>query len=566
MNPLAVVARAVSRPVLRATAQPGYRIDDYLEWISQMPLVQTTMSGNREELSTDFLGLVAQAYRNNGVVFACILTRMMLFGEMRFAFQQLRGGTPGDLFGTPDLSILESPEPGMTTGDLARRTLLFADLGGTGFIVRRPGRLRTLRPDWTTIVIGSSVKDTSTGPPGIDSELAGVIYHPGGRNSSAAPQTFLASELAVFAPIPDAMSRYTGMSALTAVRREVMGDSAATTHKQKFFENAATPNMIVKLGPGLPTIEKARQWIELFEQEHEGSFNAYRTAYLGAGMEAEAVGKDMQQLDFKATQGAGETRIVAAFNLHPTVVPMSEGLAGSSLNEGNFSSASRLVGDKFLRPNWGDLAGSVQRIVPAPAGSRLWFDDRGVAFLAEAVKDRADVFLKQATATRTLTDGGFKPASVIAAVSAEDITRLEHTGLVPVQLQAPGAGQEPGAMGLYRPVDGAMAAFPEYFAQAGATPPVIGQVRALQTFWPTSGAARGRHVEAGELIAANDPAVLLFGQFFEPVASAPIALLGSGQSAEVRCRACGRLLAEQATAPYRFTCWRPGCKTVTEAA
>ena len=45
----------------------------------------------------------------------------------------------------------------------------------------------------------------------------------------------------------------------------------------------------------------------------------------------------------------------------------------------------------------------------------------------------------KAQTIRTLTDGGYEPESVIAAVEAEDITLLKWTGLVSVQLQPPGS-------------------------------------------------------------------------------------------------------------------------------
>jgi hypothetical protein len=74
---------------------------------------------------------------------------------------------------------------------------------------------------------------------------------------------------------------------------------------------------------------------------HAGVANAYKTLYLTAGADATVVGKDLQQLDFKVVQGAGETRIAAAAGIHPVIVGLSEGLAGSSLNAGNFAAARR---------------------------------------------------------------------------------------------------------------------------------------------------------------------------------------------------------------------------------
>jgi HK97 family phage portal protein len=51
---------------------------------------------------------------------------------------------------------------------------------------------------------------------------------------------------------------------------------------------------------------------------------------------------------------------------------------------------------------------------------------------------------------------------------------------------------------------------------------------------------------------------------FSPPQAIPDALPIQGRSAEIRCLKCNRLLAEVASAPYRFTC--PKCKTVNEMA
>jgi hypothetical protein len=63
----------------------------------------------QEEITGEFGSLVQQAYKQNGVVFACMLVRMLLFSEARFQFRQMRGGRPGDLFGTPGAELLEKP-------------------------------------------------------------------------------------------------------------------------------------------------------------------------------------------------------------------------------------------------------------------------------------------------------------------------------------------------------------------------------------------------------------------------------------------------------------------------
>jgi hypothetical protein len=43
---------------------------------------------------------------------------------------------------------------------------------------------------------------------------------------------------------------------------------------------------------------------------------------------------------------------------------------------------------------------------------------------------------------RTLVDGGFETQSVIDAVTSGDLSRLQHSGALSVQLQEPGATTE----------------------------------------------------------------------------------------------------------------------------
>lgn len=488
---MSLIRSLIAAPRMRAT--PGsFSLDDYLMWLraAGFPLLNQTWSANREVIEGDFAGLVRGAYQSNGVVFACLLTRFMLFSQARFQFQQLRGGQPGDLFGTPDLRLLENPEPGMTTADLLTVAMLDADLAGDWFGIRRPGRVKRLRPDWTAVLVGSRNRDVENPGSDPDAEVVGYAYSVNGPYATGETWTFLPEEVAHFFPIRDPLARYRGMPLPTAVLREIAADSAATLHKRQFFENAATPNLVVKFPPALQKA-KAQEYIDVFEQEHTGALNAYRTMYLLGGAEAQAVGTDLKQMDFKATQGAGETRIAAAMNVYPTIVGLSEGLQGSSLNAGNFGAARRLQADKMLRPAWGNISGTLETIVPPPAGSRLWVDERHVPFLREDVKDAAEIISIEATAMRTLGDGGWDHDAVVDAVTSGDLRRLrgQHSGLVPVQLQAPGS-EGPGA------------------------------VAARIAFHPSSGDWTGSEVERGELFAADHPLVASFPSLFERASGA----------------------------------------------
>jgi hypothetical protein len=428
--------------LLRATRQPrpAARYDDFHVFGGNQYWnnVLTTWEPEREGIGSDFVTLVNGAYKGNAIVAACELTRMALVSEAR---PQWRNRDRMNLYGNPDLGVLERPWPGGTFRQLASRMVLNADMAGTAFVARRaerPDRLMVLRPDWVEMVLGSDMEPGEAGF-AMDADLLGVLYYPGGKGGGREAVPLLADEVAVWAPQPDPLAAYRGVSWMTAAGREVEADIAASTHKLAFFENGATPQLIVSFGPEVKKTD-FQEWVRKFEMSHKGVRNAYKTLAIGAGATVHAVGKDLQQLDFKTVQGAGETRIAAASGVHPVVAALSEGMAGSSLNAGNFRAACRLVADRTLRPLWGGLFAALETIVPPPdSRSELWYAEKEISFLQEDRKDAAEIQSIKAMSIATLIREGFTADSVKAAVEGEDMGLLIHTGLVSVQLQPPGS-------------------------------------------------------------------------------------------------------------------------------
>jgi phage portal protein BeeE len=231
------------------------------------------------------------------------------------------------------------------------------------------------------------------------------------------------------------LSRFRGMSWITPVLREIQADGLATRHKGKFFENAATPNMAVSLKETISP-EAFAAFKEQFRQRYAGTDNAYETMLLN-GADMTVVGADMKQLDFKATQGAGETRMCAAGGVPPIIVGLSEGLQASTYS--NYGQARRKFGDHWARPSWRDAAGALGSILQKPAGAKLWYDTRDIAFLQEDEADAAQIHAQNAQTIKTYVEAGFTPASAVLAVNTGNETLLEHTGMVSVQLQDPNA-------------------------------------------------------------------------------------------------------------------------------
>jgi phage portal protein BeeE len=384
-----------------------------------------------EKIENNFRGYIDGIYKANGVVFSCIAARQLLFSEARFQFRRLRRGRPGDLFGTESLKLLERPWENGTTGDLLTRAILDVDLAGNFYAVRRGNAVRRLRPDWVEIILG-----TRTGSD-IDLEVAGYAYQEGGPASGNDATFLLPETVAHFAPLPDPNARFRGMSWLSPVLGDIMGDSAATTHKTNFFHNGANLGYVVTMDPqGKLNPEAVQRYAAQFNAGHDGLENAYKTLFLTAGADVKVVGTNLKDLDMKAVQGAGETRICAAARVPPIIAGFSEGLESATYS--NYGQARRAFADLTMRPLWRGMAGALVSIIDVPPDAELWFDDRDIPFLQEDLKDAAEIQqMESATITQYVREG-FTPESAIAAVQNHDNSLLVHTGLVSVQLQEPG--------------------------------------------------------------------------------------------------------------------------------
>ena len=420
-------------------------IDDYAQALqeslgygswSSLGMTQTQPGQAAERAPSDFPGY-ATLFATNPVIWACMAARQDVFSATRFLWQRLNKGRPSEMFGSSDLRLLEEPWVGGTTQDLLARVIQDADLAGNSYWTRSDeGDMVRLRPDWVQIVLEH--RKFRGGDMGY--KRLGYLY----QEPDGDPVPLLVDEVVHFAPKPDPLASFRGMSWLTPILRESANDNLMAAHKRRYMENAATPNLVVRLAREV-TPEAFEKFKAKMDAGHRGVENAYKTLYLGGGADVTVAGSDFRQLDFSSVQGAGETRIAAAAGVPPIIVGLSEGLKAATYS--NYGQARRRFADGTVHPLWQNAAGSFQRLVAPPGGGsgsvRLWYDARDVPFLREDRKDAAEIQGVQSRTIRALVDAGYEAESVKAAVQAEDWDLLIHTGLFSVQLQAPGGTGPP---------------------------------------------------------------------------------------------------------------------------
>jgi phage portal protein BeeE len=438
-------------PFRRKDTERRFSQDDWAQMFSfngnTYPIGQygTITRGARSELiPNNFEAYVEGAYKQSGIVFAAMTARHLIFSEARLLYQALHDGKPGDTFWAAELKVLEKPWPNGTTGELLYRAIQDADMAGNNYVLREGVgpmmRLRRLRPDWVEILLTAAPDEA------VKSDVAAYLYKPGGTENpdlwEIYPIDGSKGTVAHWSPFPDPIAQYRGMSPLTPVVREIMADKAASDHKARFFENAATPNLAVSFKDTV-TDEQFKKFMEAMNETKHGVEHAYETLYLGGGADVTVVGSHIAQMDFKGTQGHGEERICAALGIHPLIVGTSGGFSREPLSQESLTAAKDLLADKTMRPLWRSLCTAYEPLVAEYTNARLWYDDHDIAFLRQDRQQVANIRNLESTTLGQYIMAGFTPDSSILAIKHNDITLLEHTGLYSVQLQPP-LTQQPG--------------------------------------------------------------------------------------------------------------------------
>ncbi len=406
--------------------------------------------GRVAEISNTLQGYSA-AMRVCPPAFAAEMVRAAVLSQARFIFRSRSSGqTPRKLFGNRDLSILERPWTNATQSELIARMEWHAGLAGNAYVVRRGDQLQVLRPDWVAILYGSNSQPDDP-MFALDRRIIGYVYANGGLTVSPGtvsgmryePETLLPDEVAHWSPIPDPEGADIGQSWFTPAIQDTRVDKAATEHKIRFFTNGATPNLVIK---GIPAVTQNQfnEIVEMLESRHAGVANAFKTLYLTAGADATVVGSNWKDMDLKNIQGGVETRIAMLSRVPAPILQIAEGLAGSSLNAGNFGMARRIFADTWVYPTLQDLCSALSVLVKVPGDAELWFDTTDMPLLRDDAKDLAEIIKEQMLAMESGVRAGWKPDAVVRTVMSNNPAELlgQHTGLFSVQMQQPGASEE----------------------------------------------------------------------------------------------------------------------------
>jgi HK97 family phage portal protein len=211
----------------------------------------------------------------------------------------------------PALSLLARPNPFYTTQEYFESGQQHVDLTGEGWTIverfgRMPGELWVARPDRMIVVTDQR------------EFLVGYIYvDPDGREQPLRKEDVLSIRM------PNPMDPYRGMGPVQSVLANVDAAGYSAEWNANFFRNGARPGGIVKLSRKMQDGE-FNQLVERFNQNHRGTSNANRTAFLEDGDWVDVKPMTMRDMEFTETANLNRDTILLAFGMSKFAVGVVE--------------------------------------------------------------------------------------------------------------------------------------------------------------------------------------------------------------------------------------------------
>lgn len=415
----------------RSLALP-WPMQDMLRYGGHAYLLGNQSYGPNEEVR---LAGERQALTSNGVVYGIFRARADLFSQARFVWKRYGAGVK------PMASDVIRSHPLLAPLDYPASILEWCEIDvattGNSYWVLDGQTLRRLPAEWVTIVIGSNL-DVDDPQLAWDARPIGVIYKPPGR-SAADAEVFTWAEVAHYCPEKDPDARFRGMSWLRPAMEDVISDNGARRFLTKFWENHATPNNVVTFDPD-KDVDEIKEFRDMFLEKHQGADRAFRTAFLGGGADIKVIGSSLKDLDAGNIRKQVHFDIALAAGINPMAIGLME------VNYSNTREGNRSISDRKLRYLWMKAVDGFRPLIPKPQGFELWYDTSGVSALQADALDDAEVQQKQFTTMEIGIRAGFDPDTVAQAVTTGDTSKVigNHTNLVSVQLQPPGAQPSTG--------------------------------------------------------------------------------------------------------------------------
>lgn len=340
--------------------------------------------------------LIRDGYKGNSAVFACISTLAMAFPEPPLAVWEETDRGMERVLNHPARGLLRQPNPSMSVAALMQFAITYTAIGGNCYLWKQrngAGRTIALWPFHDGYVEPIPGRSTAEG------WVSHYEFDPGDGQVTIIPR----EDIIHWRWMPDPEQPWRGIGPLVALGREVGADSEAADYVYSLLKNNAVPPVVVTLVEGEPFDEELVARLKASWLDNYGGENRGAPAFLEAGMKAEPMGFNLEQLAFEALRSVPEARIAAAFRVPPIIAGLSVGLNRSTFS--NYAEARQAFAEDTLAPLWRLLASEISNSLrnEYSGGFEIAFDLNHVKALQENQNDlwqRADDAWTSGLATR----------------------------------------------------------------------------------------------------------------------------------------------------------------------
>jgi HK97 family phage portal protein len=238
--------------------------------------------------------------------------------------------------------VLKYPNPFMTQMELMERLFLHLEIVGNAFweMVVQGNKLLAIYPlDPTSMTIIPDARNL----------VKEYVYSVNGKDTHFAP-----NEIIHFKYV-DPQSEFWGWAPVMVMMRQARLEDKLKTYGEKFFDNDATPSVVLKTDRILsdPTYERLRKrWLE----RHQGAANKFSVAILEDGMSFEKAGTIMSELDYSAIEDKVRDEITVSSGVPPTLL----GIPGVA-NYASARVAQSMFFDSIIAPRLRKIAMTVDK-------------------------------------------------------------------------------------------------------------------------------------------------------------------------------------------------------------
>lgn len=139
-----------------------------------------------------------------------------------------------------------------------------------------------------------------------------------------------------------------GLSTIESVRVSLETDEAAKAYNKQFFENSATPGIILEY-PGQINSDTMERLKAQWDNEYRGFKKAYRTAVAAGGLKIHQMEFKQTDMQFMEQRKFSRDEILALFRVPPTIAGIVEATVYASAKAAEYVFARRTIEPKMRR-------------------------------------------------------------------------------------------------------------------------------------------------------------------------------------------------------------------------